>query len=92
MHLIIIVKRGYEGFDVTVPSIPECASWGSSEEQALDNILDRIAYFFGMPVPKMASTLEFARREGGTAYYTLVLKRGGDLTEPIQEGDEDFPI
>ena len=69
----VTTRKSLDGVDASLPSIRECEAWGSTEEEALERLLERVAYFLRLPV-RFRHTLDRARVEEGVTYYSLVVK------------------
>ncbi len=69
----VTTERMYDGIDARIPSIRECDVWGKTEEEALEKLLERVAYFLQLP-PKFKYILDTSRRENGITHYTLIIK------------------
>lgn len=68
----VVTKKTYDGIDALLPSIRECESWGKTEDEALAQLLERIAFFLNLP-PKFKHTLDRSRVENEMTFYTLII-------------------
>jgi hypothetical protein len=73
MQFQIVAQRELDGVEASVPSIRECSAWARTEDEALDLLLERVAYFLNLP-PRFKHSLDRSRVEAGATYYTLVLR------------------
>jgi predicted RNase H-like HicB family nuclease len=48
LHFTVSLHRSVEGFSVWVPGLPGCASQGTTEAEALDNIRDAIEEYLSV--------------------------------------------
>jgi predicted RNase H-like HicB family nuclease len=69
----VITRKSYDGVDASLPSIRECESWGKTEEEAIERLMERVAFFLRLPA-RFRHTLDRARVEDGTTYYSLIVK------------------
>lgn len=74
MQFQLVTEITPDGFDARLPSIRECESWGKTEEEALEKLMERVAYFLQLPV-KFKHTIDRSRREDGQTFYTLIIKK-----------------
>ena len=72
MQLQIVTRRTLDGIEASVPSIRECETWGSTEEEALAKLLDLLRYFLQLK-EGFSHRPDRSRREGDETYYTLVV-------------------
>jgi hypothetical protein len=72
MQLQVRTRVEGDGVDASVPSIRECETWARSEDEALERLLERVAYFLRLPVD-FEHRIDLQRREDGETWYTLVL-------------------
>ena len=68
----IVTRKTYEGVDAFVPSIKECESWARTEDEAIEALLERLAFFLDRK-PGFRYELDFMRREEGERYYKLIV-------------------
>jgi len=71
----IVTRKTYEGVDAFVPSIDECESWARTEDEAIEALLERLAYFLKREAG-FKHELDFMRREEGKRYYKLIVRDG----------------
>ena len=60
MKYRVVLKKSSEGYAVWVPALPGCASQGTTEKQALQNIRDAIADYLAV-VRKLARRHKLSR-------------------------------
>ncbi|MBR9977552.1 MAG: hypothetical protein KFH87_05640 [Bacteroidetes bacterium] len=73
LQFTVLVEKGIDGFDASIPSIRECATWAAREEEALDALLDRLAYFLHRE-EGFKHQLDYMRREDEKTYYKLIIR------------------
>ena len=73
MQFQIFTEKTFEGFDASLPSIRECESWAKTEDEALENLLERVRFFLNLPVTRKHS-IDVMHKEDGRTYYTLTIK------------------
>ena len=69
----IVTEKTYEGYDASVPSIRECESWAKTEDEALDNLIERLKFFLSEE-GDLKYRLDRSRREDGKTFYTIILE------------------
>ena len=65
MHIVAIVHGGPDGFGVSFPDVPGCIAVGATEQEALENAAEALAFHLEgmqadgdvMPVPRTIDTL-----------------------------------
>ncbi len=72
LQFTVLVERGIDGIDASIPSIRECATWASSEDSALTALIDRLAFFLHRE-PGFKYHLDYMRREDEKTYYKLII-------------------
>ena len=72
MQFQLVTRKAYTGVDACVPSIAECETWAETEEEALNALLERLAYFLNLRAD-FKHHLDILRREDGDTYYTLTV-------------------
>ena len=70
----VVVEKGIDGVDASVPSIRECESWAATEEEAVHSLLERVAFFLRIN-PGFKHDLDYMRREDGKKYYKLIIRK-----------------
>jgi len=73
MQFQVVTRTSIEGIIASVPSIRECETWAHTEDEALDKLLERFAYFVGKSFP-FQHKLDLSRKEDGEKFYTLVVR------------------
>lgn len=69
----IVTRKTFEGVDASIPSIRECDTWAKTEDEALENLIERLRYFLSLP-EKAKYILDKSRKEGDETFYTIILK------------------
>ena len=72
MHLRVVTRKLLDGVEAEIPSIRECESWAKTEEEALANLFERLAFFLHKP-KNFRHTLDISRKEDGETWFTLVI-------------------
>ena len=72
MQLQIVTRKTDDGVEASVPSIRECESWAATEDEAIDNLLDRVRFVLHLK-EGFRHKLDISRREGDETWYALVL-------------------
>jgi hypothetical protein len=72
MQFKILTRRTWEGIDAAVPSIRECETWAKTEDEALERLMERVAYFLRLPAD-FKHSIDVLRREDGENWYTLTI-------------------
>ena len=75
IQFTVETEKTLDGFNARVPAIRECESWAGNEDDAISNMLERLA-FFVQRKPGFKYTLDVLRREDGRVFYTLIIKDG----------------
>ncbi len=73
MQFKVTVVRETDGVEASIPSIRECSAWAPSEDEALDLLMERVAFFLGLPA-RFKHSLDRSRVEDDTTYFTLVVR------------------
>lgn len=74
MILNIHINKTDDGFDALVPSIKGCESWGASEEEALEKILENVRYYLKLPKTAMVK-VDKAKDNFHEKIYKLVFDK-----------------
>jgi hypothetical protein len=69
----VVVERGIDGVDASIPSIRECETWAKDEQTALQLLAERLAFFLDR-TPDFKHDFDFMRREEGKTYYKLIIR------------------
>lgn len=69
----VTVRKVWDGVEAAVPSIRECEAWGKTEEEALERLLERFAFFLHLPA-RFKHVLDRSRVEDAVTYYSLIVK------------------
>lgn len=73
LQFTVIVEKGIDGIDASIPSIRECATWARTEEEALSALVDRLAYFLNRE-SGFKHVIDYMRREEAKTYYKLIIR------------------
>jgi hypothetical protein len=73
IQFTVETERTLDGYNACIPSIRECDSWAATEDDAITNMLERLA-FFTQRKAGFKHTLDVLKREDGKVYYTLIIK------------------
>lgn len=73
LQFTVVVEKSIEGVEASIPSIRECESWAKDEDRALEELLERLAFFIGKKAG-FKHDLDFMRREDGLTYYKLIIR------------------
>ncbi|NOY07209.1 MAG: type II toxin-antitoxin system HicB family antitoxin [Chlorobi bacterium] len=69
----VTVVKGIDGYEASVPSIKECAAWAETEQEALERMMERLAFFLSLP-PGFKHEFDRSRSERNTVFYTLIIR------------------
>ncbi len=72
LQFTVLVEKGIDGIDASIPSIRECATWASTEDRALNALIDRLAFFLHRN-PDFKYHLDYMRREDEKTFYKLII-------------------
>jgi hypothetical protein len=73
LQFTVIVEKGLDGIDASIPSIRECATWARNEEEALSALVDRLAFFLNRE-GVFKHDIDFMRREEEKTFYKLIIR------------------
>jgi hypothetical protein len=73
LQFTVIVEKGIDGIDASIPSMRECATWAPDEEQALSALIDRLAFFLDREAD-FKHDFDYMRREDERTYYKLIVR------------------
>ncbi len=69
----VVVERGIDGVDASIPTIRECETWAADTDTALKLLIERLAFFLHRE-PGFKHEIDFMRREEGKTYYKLIIR------------------
>jgi hypothetical protein len=69
----VLLERGIDGVEASVPSIRECATWAPTEDEALAALVDRLAYFLRRE-GGFRHEFDYMRREDEKTWYKLIIR------------------
>ena len=69
----ILVEKGIDGIDASVPSIQECATWARTEDEAIAALIDRLAFFLRRE-EGFKHQIDYMRREDEKTWYKLIIR------------------
>jgi len=69
----VTVVKSIDGYEASIPSIRECAAWAETEEEALERMTERLAFFLSLP-PGFKHEFDRSRVEKNTIFYTLLIR------------------
>lgn len=75
LQFTLITERRWDGVDASIPSIAECETWAADEDEAIELLMDRLAFFLQRE-PGFKYALDYMRREDDRVFYKLILKDG----------------
>ncbi|PLX23933.1 MAG: hypothetical protein C0600_14030 [Ignavibacteria bacterium] len=73
LQFTVVVEKTIEGVDASIPSIPECETWARDEDEALEKLLERLAFFLNKKMG-FKHDFDFMRREEGQTFYKLIIR------------------
>ena len=73
MQFQVLTRKTYHGYDAYLPTLRECETWACTEDEALKNLLERVAFFLNLP-PGFVHALDVSRKEEGMTVYTLTVR------------------
>ena len=50
MQFQVVTEKTFVGLNLSLPSIRECETWGKTEDEALEKLLERVRYFLDLPL------------------------------------------
>lgn len=74
MVLDLIVKKSYDGYDASIPSVKGCESWSKTEDEVIDKCLESLRYYLNLD-EKNEIKIDKARIEDETIIYKLIIKK-----------------
>ncbi|MBR9974266.1 MAG: hypothetical protein KFF77_01675 [Bacteroidetes bacterium] len=69
----VLVEKGLDGVDASIPSIRECETWAPTEDEALTSLVERLAYFLRRE-QGFRHQIDYMRREDGKTWYKLIIR------------------
>jgi hypothetical protein len=75
LQFTLVTEKRWEGVDASIPSIPECESWAKTEDEAIEALLERLAFFL-QKEKGFRYDLDYMRREDGKVLYKLIVREG----------------
>ncbi|MBE0644606.1 MAG: hypothetical protein IH600_11050 [Bacteroidetes bacterium] len=72
LQFTVLVEKGIDGIDASIPSIRECATWASTEDDAIVALVDRLAFFLRRE-SGFKYHLDYMRREDEKTFYKLIV-------------------
>ena len=69
----VVVEKGIDGVDASIPSIRECETWAKDIDTALQLLIERLAYFLDRE-SGFKHDLDFMRREEDKTYFKLIIR------------------
>ena len=73
LQFTVVVEKTIEGVDASIPSIQECEVWAREEDEALEKLIERLAFFLNREAG-FKHDLDFMRREEGQKMYKLIIR------------------
>ena len=68
----VLVERGLDGVDASIPSIRECETCAPTEDEALAFLVERLAYFLRRE-HGFKHHIDYMRREDDKTWYKLII-------------------
>lgn len=74
MKLDIVLTRDLDGITASVPSLTDCESWGHTEDEALEKIIELARFSLKLP-EKAKIVVDQRAKDGTTKIFSMIFTK-----------------